>query len=312
MLEPQQGYSYAEIRQVARCAEEVGFEAFFRSDHYSTFGAGPELPTTDAWTTLAALARDTRQIRLGTLVSPVTFRHPAQLAKVVTTVDEISEGRVEVGLGAGWLEVEHRRHGIPMPPVATRFDMLEDALGLLAVLWGPDEGSFEGRIWSASDTAFQPKPIQRPHPPIILGGRAGGRSARLAARHAAEYNVCEVTPGEARRRFDAVGAACRAIGRDPDDMARSLLIPTVLGRTPADLDRRIRDGLTESRRDLDRTAIDRERGRTWLVGTVEEAAATLRLFRAAGVDRAILQLLAGRDLEHIELLGELIREPSLA
>jgi len=312
MLEPQQGYSYADIRTVAKHVEAVGFEAFFRSDHYSSFGEGPELATTDAWTTLAALARDTSTIRLGTLVSPVTFRHPGQLAKVVTTVDEISGGRVEVGLGAGWFEIEHRRYGFPMPPIPTRFDMLEDSLAILETLWGPDGQTFEGRVWGLTDTAAQPKPLQRPRPPIILGGRAGARGSRLAATYAAEYNVCEIPTDEARQRFAAVDEACTAIGRDPATLTRSLLIPAVLGRDRTDVDRRIAEGLGESRRAMGADDIERERGRTWLVGGLAEATDLLLEYGASGVQRTIFQLQAGRDLAHIDLLAELSRQPSLA
>jgi F420-dependent oxidoreductase-like protein len=312
MLEPQQGYRYADLRTVVQHAEAVGFEAFFRSDHYTSFGPGPELATTDAWATLAALARDTTRIRLGTLVSPVTFRHPGELAKVAATIDDISSGRVEVGLGAGWFELEHQRYGFPMPPITTRFDMLEDSLALLEILWGPDGQTYQGKVWSVVDTACQPKPVQLPHPPIILGGRAGARGASLAARYAAEYNVLEITADDAHRRYDIVAAACSAIGRDPATLTGSVMLPTVLGRDSAEVDRRIDEGLAESRRDTSRAEIQAQRGRTWLVGSVDEAAAMLRGYQAAGAKRVVFQVQTGRDLDHIELLAELTRDPSLS
>ena len=183
MTEPQQGLSYDEILALARTAEEAGLEAFFRSDHYASFPGGEGLPTTDAWATLAGLARETERIRLGVLVSPVTFRVPGNLAKVIQTVDEMSGGRVEAGFGAGWNEDEHAQLGIPFPPLGERFDMLEEQLTMLHGLWTePDGWTYEGRHWSVRGSMRHGEIARggRRHPHVILGGRGGPRMASLA------------------------------------------------------------------------------------------------------------------------------------
>src|SRR5450759_4815568 len=198
MIEPQQGLTYVEQLGLARLADRIGFEAFFRSDHYRSFPGPDDCPTTDAWTVLAGLARETTRIRLGTLVSPVTFRHPGALAKVVTTVDEMSGGRVELGVGAGWNEAEHLGLGLDFPPIGERADMLEDELAILHGLWEqPDGWSYSGERLRVEQTSFHPKPTQVPHPPIIVGGEGSPRSIRMAARYADEYNTS--SPGPDRR-----------------------------------------------------------------------------------------------------------------
>src|SRR5918999_1552775 len=191
MTEPQQGLTYEEVLAVARTAEEAGFEGYLRSDHYASFPGESGQHTTDAWTTLAGLARETTRIHIGTLVSPVTFRIPGAFAKQVTTVDEMSGGRVEVGMGAGWNELEHEQLGIPFPAVRERYDMLEEALTILHGLWSePDGWSFEGRHWQVRDALFRPKPAWggRRHPHIMVGGGGKPRGLSLAARFADEYN----------------------------------------------------------------------------------------------------------------------------
>jgi F420-dependent oxidoreductase-like protein len=223
MAEPQQGLTYAEILALARAAEAAGFEAFLRSDHYSSFPGRSDLPTTDAWATLAGLARDTERIGLGSLVSPVTFRTPGELAKVAATVDEMSGGRVEVGLGAGWNELEHRRHGFAFPDLKTRFDMLEEQLAIVHGLWtGAPGWSYTGRFWQVDEAHFAPVPTGGPrgrHPRIIVGGSAGGpRTARLAATYADEYNHSRAEVGGARAAFEGVRLACLHRGRDPDEL----------------------------------------------------------------------------------------------
>jgi F420-dependent oxidoreductase-like protein len=195
MIEPQQGCSYADQLAVARRAEAAGFEAFFRSDHYDSFPGESGRPTTDAWTVVAGLARETERIRLGVLVSPVTFRHPGTLAKIVATVDEMSGGRVELGLGAGWNDEEHAHHGLPFPPIEIRAEMLEEQLAILRGLWQePDGWSFSGRHYSLPGSLFRPRPVQQPAPPIIVGGEGSPRSMRIAVRLADEFNVTSATP----------------------------------------------------------------------------------------------------------------------
>ena len=222
MLEPQQGITYAEQLAVAQRAEAAGFESFFRSDHYQSFPGPQDLPTTDAWTVLAGIARETSTIRLGALVSPVTYRLPGPFAKIVTTVDEMSGGRVEVALGTGWHELEHARLGIPFPPVAERAEMLEETLAILHGLWEePDGWSSDGPHWRVVDALFRPKPVQRPHPPILVGGGGTPRGLRIAARYADEFNITDTDRGVIAKRYAALDDACRAIGRDPAEIRRS-------------------------------------------------------------------------------------------
>ena len=244
MLEPQQGMSYADQLASARRAEANGFDAFFRSDHYASFPGKAGQPTTDAWTVLAGLARETERITLGVLVSPVTFRHPGVFAKVVTTVDEMSGGRIEVGVGTGWNELEHRQLGIPFPPIEERANMLEDQLAILHGLWGePDGWSFEGITGIRIEGAlFRPRPVDVPgrpttpiggkRPRIIVGSSGSPRSYRIAARYADEYNLSSASPDRATEVRGKLDEACRAIGRDPETLARSTMAGVLVGRTP--------------------------------------------------------------------------------
>ena len=218
--EPQQGATYDHQLAVARLGESLGFDAFFRSDHYQRIGAGDPGPgPTDSWVTLAGLARETSTIRLGTMVTSATFRHPGPLAVAVAEVDAMSEGRVELGIGAGWYEDEHRAYGIPFPDVVERFDRLEEQLAVITGLWTTPPGerfSFDGRHYPVVDSPALPKPRQQPRPPIIIGGRGTRRTPALAARYADEFNV--IFPGRVHRFVagrDVVARACEALGRDP-------------------------------------------------------------------------------------------------
>src|SRR5215471_3310924 len=223
--EPQQGASYEQLLAVAQTAEECGFDAFFRSDHYLKMGSASGAPGyTDAWTTLAGLARDTQTIRLGTLVTPVTFRAVGTFAVVATQVDQMSGGRVEVGIGAGWYESEHKAYGLDFPPVGRRVDLLEDQVTILHGLWTAAPGStfdYDGRTTSVHIEADLVRPVQRPHPPIVLGGAGGPRSARLAAAYADEYNVAFRPASDMKAVHDKVRRACEAAGRDPATMVWS-------------------------------------------------------------------------------------------
>ena len=222
--EPQQGASYDTLLRVARAAEDLGFDAFFRSDHYLSMGDVSGLPgPTDAWVTLAALARETSRIRLGTLVSPATFRLPGPLAITVAQVDQMSDGRVELGMGAGWYEAEHTAYGIAFPPLGERFDRFEEQLEIITGLWDePDGGrfSFKGTYFTVADSPALPKPVQRPRPPLIIGGAGKRRAPRLAAKFADEYNVPFAQPGgHGRRVRPGAGGLrrCRA-ARELDDL----------------------------------------------------------------------------------------------
>ncbi len=309
MTEPQQGLGYAEILAVVRAAEDAGFEAYFRSDHYASFPGGAGKPTTDAWATLAGLARETSRISLGALVSPVTFRLPGNLAKVVTTVAEMSGGRVEVGLGAGWNEVEHRQHGLAFPATGERFDMLDEQLAILHGLWTePDGWSFEGRHWQVEDALFYPKPpapAGRRHPNIIVGGDGGPRMARLVAAYADEFNLTSAAVGRVAEAYGRVRSACEAAGRDPAEVTYSAMTGVLVGRDEADVRRRVVDLLRAlgHEDESDAEAWLAERRSRWVIGTPDEARERVAAFEGAGVQRLMLQNFLPRDLEMVGLLG---------
>jgi F420-dependent oxidoreductase-like protein len=295
--EPQQGASYDDILGVAASAERLGFGAFFRSDHYLKMGDVTGLPgPTDAWTTLAGLARDTSSIRLGTLVTAATFRLPGPLAITVAGVDQMSGGRVELGLGAGWYEAEHAAYGVPFPDLTTRFDKLEEQLAIITGLWNTAEDdtySFDGRHYVVSGSPALPKPIQAGGPPIIIGGKGAHRTPALAARYASEFNV-PFSPIESfTEQRDRVVAACEAIDRDPATMVWSTALVACAALDDAGVGRRA-------------GAIGRdpsELRRNGAAGTVDETAATLRRWIDTGVDRIYLQILDLADLEHLEILA---------
>lgn len=310
MSEPQQGLSYLEILALARAAEEAGFESYFRSDHYASFPVPAGLPTTDAWATLAGLARETTRITLGTLVSPVTFRLPGNLAKVVATVDEMSGGRVELGLGAGWHADEHAQHGLPFPDQGERFNMLEEQLVIVNGLWTEPNGwSYDGAHWQVRDAHFAPKPatrLGRSRPNMIIGGRGGPRHATLVARYADEINITSASPESVAPGFEHIRSACLAIGRDPTDVTRSAMSGVLVGRNMAD----VRYRLADLMRSLDSEAEDPEewladRERRWIMGTPDQARKRVKEFEAAGVERLMLQTFLPRDLEMVGLLGEI-------
>jgi F420-dependent oxidoreductase-like protein len=305
MIEAQMGLSYADQLALARRAETAGFEAFFRSDHYESFPGLGGRPTTDAWTVLAGLARETTTIRLGALVSPVTVRLPGHLAKTVATVDEMSGGRIEVGLGAGWNESEHRRHGFPFPPIGERADMLEEQLAILHGLWRePDGWSFEGQHYRIEDALFAPKPVQRPHPPIIVGGEGSPRSLRIAARYADEFNVTSSDPARVADRIGHLEAACVAIGRDPSTIRRSAMVGTLIARDETELAVRKRAVLDEFTLDEQGDDWFATREQRWIIGTPDQVRAKVAEFAAAGVERLMLQDFVPHDLEMVDLLGE--------
>jgi len=303
MIEPQQGLSYQEQLQIARVAERVGYEALFRSDHYTSFPGGGGRPTTDAWTVLAGLARETATIRLGTLVSPVTFRHPGSFVKVVTTADEMSGGRIEVGVGAGWNEKEHRELGLAFAPINDRADLMEDELAILHGLWeGVDGWRFDGHQVRVDGGAFRPRPVQKPHPPIIVGGTGSPRSIRLAVRYADEYNMSSSDADQCAEAFGRMDEECRRVGRDPSTLRRSAMVGLLMGADTAELERRAASQLEmigEAGANP-RQWLDARRHR-WITGTPDEARAMVRRFAEAGVERIMLQDMLPRDLGMIEL-----------
>ena len=297
--EPQQGANYDDLRAVAEATERLGFDAFFRSDHYLTMG-GDGLPgPTDAWITLAGLARDTQRIRLGTLLTAATFRLPGPLAIAVAEVDAMSNGRVELGLGAGWYDDEHTAYGIPFPPLGDRFERLEEQLAIITGLWSTPESerfSFDGRHYRLVDSPALPKPIQKPGPPIIVGGAGPKRTPRLAARYAAEFNVPFHSVDDTSRQYGVVRDACSATGRDPDTLVLSTAQVVCCGRDEADIARRARS--------IGRQVAElRENG---LAGRPDEVLSKLRRFAKAGASRVYLQVLDLSDLDHLEFIAESI------
>lgn len=305
MTEPQQGLTYDEILALAKTAEESGFESFFRSDHYASFPGGAGKPTTDAWTTIAGLARDTKRVTLGVLVSPVGFRSPGNLAKVTTTISEMSGGRVEVGLGAGWNETEHLQHGFYYPSTPERFDMLEEQLAILHGLWTePDGWSYKGRHWSISAAQLHPKPLApagRRHPNIIVGGAGRPRMAYLIARYADEINVSSMAPSEVGEAYGRVAEACRKVGRDPADVTRSAMTGVLIGDTEAEVRDRVATLLEVVGGTGDPDAWLAVRRERWIMGTPDQAHERVAAFEAAGVQRLMLQTFLPRDLDMVRL-----------
>ena len=313
MIEPQMGLTYDDQLAIARRAEAAGFEALFRSDHYESFPGASGGHTTDAWAVLAGLARDTRSIGLGVLVSPVTFRTPGNLAKVAVTVDEMSGGRVEVGLGAGWHADEHRRHGFPFPPIGERAELLEETLEILHGLWDePDGWSFAGSHYAIEDALFHPKPGSLPgregrHPNILVGGQGTPRSFRIAARHADEFNLSSTSPEDAVAKFAQLDDALRAIGRDPATLTRSVMAGVLIGRDADEVARRQRD-LMAVFGDADEASeawFETRRPR-WVVGTPDQAREVVDRFAETGAERIMLQDFLPRDLDMIDLAGEVL------
>ncbi|MEP6808271.1 MAG: TIGR03560 family F420-dependent LLM class oxidoreductase [Chloroflexota bacterium] len=309
MSEPQQGLSYDEVLALALAAESAGLEAFFRSDHYASFPGPSGQPTTDAWATLAGLARDTSTIHIGSLVSPVTFRIPGSFAKLVTTVDEMSGGRVELGMGAGWNEAEHRQLGIPYPgTLRERYDLLEESLAIVHGLWTePDGWSFQGQHWQVSDSVFQPRPTSagRRHPNLILGGDGGPRQSRLVAAYADEFNRQSATPDRLRESYARVRAACVAAGRDPDGVVLSAMVGVLLAETEGELRDRVRAQTAIFGADASADDWLEERQDRWIAGTPDQAHERIASLAEAGAQRIMLQDFLPRDLDMVALLGRI-------
>jgi F420-dependent oxidoreductase-like protein len=303
--EPQQGATYDQLRRVACVAEEAGFGAFFRSDHYLKMGdVSGEPGPTDAWITLAGLARDTSSIRLGTLVTSATFRLPGPLAVAVAEVDAMSGGRVELALGAGWYEEEHRAFGIPFPEVGERFERLEEQLTILTGLWSTTPGtgySFAGRHHRLDANPALARPVRPGGVPIIVGGHGTRRTPALAARFAGEFNIAFASPAASEAAFQRVARACEALGRDPASIVDSAAVVVCCGTTTAEVARRA-------------AAIGRDPAElraNGAAGSPAEVAARLGEWADAGATRAYLQVLDLEDLDHVRLLGEAVL-PELA
>lgn len=299
-LEPQQGATYDQQLAVAKAAEALGFSALFRSDHYLAM-SGDGLPgPTDAWITLAGLARETTTIRLGTLVTSATFRHPGPLAISVAEVDAMSGGRVEFGLGAGWFEAEHRAYAIPFPALGERFDRLTEQLEIITGLWDTPVGDtfdYAGAHYTVTGSPALPKPVQKPHPPIVIGGGGARRTPALAARFATEFNLAFPALDFVGTQYGRVRAACDTAGRDPADLVYSAAFVVCVGRNDAEV---------AGRAGSIGRAVDELTENSPLVGTPSRIIDQLGAFRDAGVQRVYLQLLDLEDLDHLELFAETV------
>ena len=296
--EPQQGATYDDLLRVAQATESLGFDAFFRSDHYKRIGPGDPGPgSTDAWVTLGALARETARIRLGTLLSPVTFRLPGPLAISVAQVDAMSGGRVELGLGTGWFGEEHEAYGIPFLTTGERFERLDEQLTILTGLWGTSAGetfSHSGTHYTLETSPALPKPVQQPRPPIIVGGHGARRTPALAARFGDEFNIpFPDSVKTAATQFERVRQACRDAGRDPADIRLSAALVLCCGRDDAEVRRRA-DAIGQSPEQL---------GRGQAAGTVSQLVDRLGEYADAGASRIYLQTLDLTDLDHLELVA---------
>jgi F420-dependent oxidoreductase-like protein len=295
--EPQEGASYEELASVARATEALGFAGFFRSDHYLAIDCPPGLPgPTDAWVTLAALARETHRVRLGTLMTSATFRLPGPLAIQVAQVDQMSHGRVDLGIGAGWYTAEHRAYGIPFPAAGERFQRLEEQLEIITGLWSTESGgtySYQGRHYQLGEGPALPRPWQPGGPPILIGGTGARRTPELAARFAAEFNVPFVSLEDAEALFAGARRACRAQGRDPEHLRLSVVLCVCCGRDQAELSRRA----AVIDQDLDQLAV---LGAAGSPGRVRERIAA---YVALGCSRVYLQFLDLHDLDQLALLA---------
>ena len=297
-VEPQQGASYSDQLAVAQAAESLRFSAFFRSDHYLAM-SGDGLPgPTDSWVTLGGIARETSTIRMGTLVTSATFRHPGPLAISVAQVDEMSGGRVEFGIGSGWFETEHLAYAIPFPPLRERFARLTEQLELITGLWTAPEGEtfdYAGAHYAVNNSPALPKPVQQPHPPIIIGGSGAKKTPRLAATFADEYNVPFAPLDTITTQFDRVREAVDAVGRAADSMTYSAAFVVCAGRDDAQIARRANAIGRE---------VDELRSNSPLAGTPNQIVDRLGPYAEIGLQRVYLQLLDMSDLEHLQLFAD--------
>jgi F420-dependent oxidoreductase-like protein len=297
-IEIQEGMSYDDTLAMTRAAEDAGFAAALLAEHYYPSSGQLDRDSADAWVYLGGLARETHRIRLGSLVSPVTFRHPSVLAKMAATLDHLSGGRAELGLGAGWLEAEHAAYGFDFPPGPERVDRLEEQLQVVKGLWTQDPFSHDGPRYHLRDCRFTPRPVQRPHPPLLVGGAvAATRLPRLAARYADEYVVAQADPGACRVVRERLDRACEALGRDPAAVSLAAFVGLGVGESEREVEQRLERLLAGTRPHMRQIE-------TWIVGTPERAAERVREYAAAGVRRLMLSVDNDLHREMVPLLGE--------
>jgi alkanesulfonate monooxygenase SsuD/methylene tetrahydromethanopterin reductase-like flavin-dependent oxidoreductase (luciferase family) len=297
-IENQEGFRYADTLAMTRAAEEAGFAAALLAEHYYPSSGHLDRISLDAWVVLGGLARETRRIRLGSLVSPVTFRHPSVLAKMAATLDQLSDGRAELGLGAGWLAAEHAAYGFDFPPGPERVDLLEEQLQVITGLWTQDPFDHDGVRYHLTDCHFTPRPVQQPHPPLLVGGGiTATRLPRLAACYADEYVVGPASAEQCRAVRERLDRACEGIGRDPAAVSLALFAGLCVAETEGEVQQRLKRLLAGTRPHMLDTT-------TWVLGTPEQAAERVRTLAAAGVRRLMLSVENDLHREMVPLLGE--------
>jgi F420-dependent oxidoreductase-like protein len=302
MIEGQEGVTWDDWVRLARLTEDHGLEGLFRSDHYTAI-IRTDADALDAWATLAGLAAITERIRLGTLVSPATFRHPSVLARLAVTVDHISGGRVDVGMGSGWYEREHLAHGFPFLDGKQRFELFAEQVEIVVRSWMEERFEHRGRFYELHGQQALPRPVQQPHPPLVLGGSVKPRFAALAARYATEVNTLGAPNEELRERRQALDRACAEAERDPATLGLSVMASCFLGENRADAVERIAQFLAFRGDDADPERLLEERRGRWLAGSVDEVATRIEELRELGVTRVFLQHLNHLDDEMVALIG---------
>lgn len=310
-VEPQEGMTWERWAELARRVEELGFESLWRSDHLFSVVGQVQRPALEAWTSLTYLATATSRIRFGTLVTPVTFRDPAVFALTAAAIDALAGGRLEVGLGVGWNRAEHEAFGIPLPPPAERFERLEETIEVLRALWTQDEANFGGKHFQLRGAHGHPKPAQRPHPPIVIGGTGEKRSLRTVARFADEWNAHGVTLDLYRQKRAALDRHCEEIGRDPATIRRSVAGACIVAETRTEIERQLK--IFAETFPLDAPAffpsaatshsIEDMRDRGWFIGTPDEVVEQIEAFAAEGVHRVMMQLMPNDDAQ-LDALAE--------
>ena len=297
-IEIQEGMTYADTLAMTRAGEEAGFQASLLAEHYYPSSGNLERMSADAWVYLGGLARDTSRIRLGSLVSPVTFRHPSVLAKMAATLDHMSDGRAELGIGAGWLESEHAAYGFPFPSGAERVDEMEEQIQVITGLWTEAPFSFAGTHYQLQGCHFTPRPVQQPHPPLLIGGRPTSvRLVRLAARYAAEFVIALASPDQCREVRERLDRACERIGRDPASLGMAVFCGVCVAETAPEADRLRAELLEGARPHMRNTDL-------WVMGTPEPAAEQVRRFAAAGVGRLMFSVENDLHRAMVPVLGE--------
>jgi F420-dependent oxidoreductase-like protein len=309
MIEGQEGLTWERWFRIADQVEALGLEGLWRSDHFFSLMRHPERPALECWSSLTALAQRTTRIPFGPLVSPMTFRHPALLARMAAAVDGLSSGRLLLGVGAGWNDAEHEAFGIPLPPLTERFDRFEEGIAVIKALWRGGPVDFDGRYYQLHGASAYPRPLQQPMP-LLIGGDGEVRLLRIVAQHADEWNSHAPGPDPYRAKRQRLEEHCRAVGRDPDAIARSWMGGVVIGRDRGEVEERSRwlhaflpalAGVPLER------LLEELRRRQWLVGTHDEVASQLTQWSAAGVQRMMLQWYNLDDLDGLALLAALQR-----